>query len=107
MIHQQSLTANNKKLLEENRALYHQNKKGFELLEAEKEQIVAKLIEKAEREKKRRTDGDIRIHIVQVLLILCYCRMPESCEHDSFTSSTTCRRARATEAVSQCRTRSY
>ena len=55
----QSLTAKNKELLEENRALYRQNKKGFELLEAEKEQVVAKLTEKVEREKKRRTDGDV------------------------------------------------
>lgn len=59
ILQQQSLTAKNKELLEENRALYRQNKKGFELLEAEKEQVVVKLTEKVEREKKRRTDGDV------------------------------------------------
>jgi len=94
------LAAKNKELLKENQALYRQNKKGIELLEAEKEQITAKLTEKMEREKKRRTDGDI-YNLYNKLLILCYYRMSESCDDDPFTSGSTCRRVTTAAAISQ------
>jgi len=54
-------------LLQENQALYKNNKKGFELLEAKKEQAIKKVTEKVEREKKRRREGSINFLIALLL----------------------------------------
>lgn len=81
--------------------MYRQNKKGVELLEAEKEKITAKLTEKVEREKKQRTDGNINNFCNKLLLIiLCCCRMSEGCDDDSFTSGSTCRRVTTAATIS-------
>ena len=44
-----------------------QNKKGFELLEAEKKQVVAKLTEELEREKKRKADGKLPVVVLLII----------------------------------------